>query len=63
MVGSNSLSYRGFERIHLLLLEDARRGLEDIFAGRTQEANAAIARMQRRRSAASKSTKSASKRG
>ena len=31
------------ERIHLLLIDDARRGLEDVVAGRTQEADAAIA--------------------
>jgi prevent-host-death family protein len=37
------------ERIHLLLLEDARRGLEDIAMGRTQDADEAIARLQHRR--------------
>jgi prevent-host-death family protein len=37
------------ERIHLLLIEDARRGLEDIAAGRTHEADAAIALVQQRR--------------
>ncbi len=37
------------ERIHLLLIDDARRGLEDIAAGRTQDADAAIARLQKRR--------------
>lgn len=37
------------ERIHLLLLDDARRGLEDIIAGRTQEADAAIAALQQRK--------------
>jgi prevent-host-death family protein len=37
------------ERIHLLLLEDARRGLEDIVAGRTQDADAAIAALQQRK--------------
>lgn len=40
------------ERIHLLLIEDARRGLEDIRAGRTQLADAALADLQRRRAAA-----------
>lgn len=40
------------ERIHLLLIEDARRGLEDIRAGRTQQADAALADLQRRRAAA-----------
>ena len=37
------------ERIHLLLIDDARRGLADIAAGRTQEADAAIAGLQARR--------------
>jgi prevent-host-death family protein len=37
------------ERIHLLLLDDARRGLEDIIAGRTQDADAAIAALQQRK--------------
>ena len=41
------------ERIHLLLIDDARRGLADIEAGRTEAADAAIARLQRRRAAAS----------
>ncbi len=36
------------ERIHLLLLDDARRGLEDIAAGRTEDADAALARLQQR---------------
>ena len=37
------------ERIHLLLIDDARRGLEDIAAGRTHDADDAIARLQKRR--------------
>ena len=37
------------ERIHLLLIDDARRGLEDIVAGRVQDADAAIAKLQKRR--------------
>ncbi len=37
------------ERIHLLLIDDARRGLADITAGRTQDAEAAIARLQQQR--------------
>jgi prevent-host-death family protein len=37
------------ERIHLLLIDDARRGLEDIAAGRTQDADAAMAQLQKRR--------------
>jgi len=40
------------ERIHLLLLDDARRGLEDVAAGRTREADAAIAQLQKRRARA-----------
>ena len=53
------------ERIHLLLIDDARRGLEDIVAGRTQDADAAIAQLQKRRAATKVSTagKSARKRG
>jgi len=42
------------ERIHLLLIDDARRGLEDIAAGRTHEADDAIAKLQQRRKAAAK---------
>ena len=37
------------ERIHLLILEDARRGLEDIAAGHTEDADAALARVQKAR--------------
>ena len=40
------------ERIHLLLIDDATRGLADITAGRTSEADAAIAQLQQRRSRA-----------
>lgn len=35
------------ERIHLLLIEDARKGLADISAGRTLDADVAIAKLQR----------------
>jgi prevent-host-death family protein len=51
------------ERIHLLLIDDARRGLEDVVAGRTQEADAAIAALQKRRAATRKSPARATKRG
>ena len=51
------------ERIHLLLIDDARRGLADVAAGRTQEADAAIAVLQKRRGAATKSPTRAGKRG
>ena len=37
------------EHIHMLLIDDARRGLADITAGRTQDADAALAKLQRRR--------------
>jgi len=42
------------ERIHLLLIEDAKRGLADIAAGRTQEADTALAQIQQRRKDAGK---------
>jgi len=35
------------ERIHLLLIDDAKRGLEDIAAGRTEDARKALARRAR----------------
>ena len=50
------------ERIHLLLIDDAKRGLADIEAGRTQGADAAIAQLQQRRAAAA-TGKAAKKRG
>ena len=37
------------ERIHLLLIADAQRGLADIASGRTHEADSAIAQLQQRR--------------
>ncbi|MBS0513607.1 MAG: type II toxin-antitoxin system Phd/YefM family antitoxin [Proteobacteria bacterium] len=49
------------ERIHLLLLDDARRGLADIVAGRSVEADSAIARLQARRTAAAEKTSAAGK--
>ena len=39
------------ERVHLLLIEDARKGLEDILAGRVHDADKAIAKLQQRRKA------------
>lgn len=50
------------ERIHLLLIDDAKRGLADIEAGRTYGADATIAQLQQRR-AASTTGKAAKKRG
>lgn len=37
------------ERIHLLLIDDAKRGLADIAAGRTVDADEAIGQLQQRR--------------
>ena len=48
------------ERIHLLLIDDAARGLADIAAGRTYEADTAIAQLQQGR-AASATARSRSK--
>ena len=39
------------ERIHLLLIDDARRGLEDIVAGRVKDARQTLQRIKRRRAA------------
>jgi hypothetical protein len=39
-------------RIHLLLIDDAKHGLADIEAGRTCEADAALAKVQQRRASA-----------
>jgi hypothetical protein len=50
------------ERIKLLLLEDVKRGLADIDAGRTEDAVTAIARLQGQRKATAAPRK-ASKRG
>lgn len=50
------------ERIHLLLIDDAKRGLADIEAGHTYGADAAIAQLQPQR-AASTAGKAAKKRG
>jgi len=37
------------ERIHLLLIEDARKGLEDVAAGRTEDAREVIDALRRGR--------------
>jgi len=47
------------ERIHLLLIDDAKRGLEEIVAGRTQDADAALAEIQKRRKASAKKSSTA----
>ena len=51
------------ERIHLLLIEDARRGLDDITAGRTHEADWALASLQKQRTDAAPTAKAVKKRG
>ena len=64
LIDANQLDYYHQlerEHIHLLLIDDARRGLEDIAAGRTLNADAALEALQQRRAIAS--TKSAKKRG
>lgn len=50
------------ERIHLLLIDDARKGLEDVVTGRTQGADQALAAIQKRRAAATTATSSRTKR-
>ena len=42
------------ERIHLLLIHDAQRGLEDIRAGRTQDADTALKARQSQRATKAK---------
>jgi len=39
------------DTLQRILLEDARRGLEDVLAGRTEDADAGIARLQAARTA------------
>lgn len=51
------------ERIHLLLIDDARRGLEDIAAGRTCDADSALDKIQQRLAAASAAGQATQKRG
>jgi prevent-host-death family protein len=57
--------YHRLERecIHLLLIDDARRGLEDVMAGRVQEAGAAIAALRKRRASGKKPTARTARRG
>ena len=50
------------ERIHILLIEDTRRGLEDIKAGRVQDADKAVAKLQQRRKAKSATVARSAKR-
>ena len=39
------------ERIHLLLIDDASKGLDDVAAGKVKDARSAITALKRRRSA------------
>ncbi|SBT08152.1 Prevent-host-death family protein [Candidatus Accumulibacter aalborgensis] len=39
------------ERIHLLLIDEASKGLDDVAAGKVKDARSAIAALKRRRSA------------
>ncbi len=39
------------ERIHLLLIDEAGKGIDDVAAGRVKDARSAIANLKRRRSA------------
>jgi prevent-host-death family protein len=60
LIGADRLDYYHRlerERIHLLLLEDAKRGLADIAAGRTEDADTAIARLQQARKRVARPTK------
>ena len=45
------------ERVQLLLIEDARRGLEDVLASRSEDADSALARLQKRRVTKAKTSK------
>ena len=45
------------ERIHLVLIDDVQRALEDISAGRTQDADVTIAKLQKRRTRTVRPTK------
>ncbi len=39
------------ERIHLLLIDEASKGLDDVVAGRTQDARSALSAIKKRRAA------------
>jgi prevent-host-death family protein len=54
MIDANRLDYYHrleHERIHLLLIEEASKGLDDVAAGRIKDARGAIQSIKRRRSA------------
>ena len=61
LIGADRLDYYHRlerERIHLLLIDDAKRGLADVIAGRTFEADSSIGQLQQRRAAAKARTSS-----
>ena len=54
LIGSDRLDYYHRlerERIHLLLIDEAAKGLDDVAAGRVQGARSAILTLKRRRTA------------
>jgi hypothetical protein len=54
LIGSDRLDYYHRlerERIHLLLIDEASKGLDDVAAGRVQGARSAILTLKRRRNA------------
>lgn len=54
LIGSDRLDYYHrleHERIHLLLIDEASKGLDDVAAGRVKDARSAIQSIKRRRSA------------
>ncbi|MCX7226875.1 MAG: type II toxin-antitoxin system Phd/YefM family antitoxin [Burkholderiales bacterium] len=54
LIGSDRLDYYHRlerERIHLLLIDEAAKGLDDVAAGRVQGARSAILTLKRRRNA------------
>ena len=54
LIGSDRLDYYHRlerERIHLLLINEAAKGLDDVAAGRVQDASSAIGSLKRRRNA------------
>jgi len=54
LIDSNRLDYYHQlerERIHLLLIDEASKGLDDVAAGRVKDARSAIQSIKRRRSA------------
>ena len=65
LIGADRLDYYHClerERIHLLLIDDAKRGLADIAVGRTFEADHALTKLQQRTAKKASPTKPAKKR-